>query len=252
MPSWTNCSRTNPMQALAFYIDAPLQSWGSASKFQHRETNRFPTKSAIVGLIAAALGVDKHSENEAARLAPIIDLKLTVVRLEKKLHPSSRVTDFHTVGGGYDKKKLWEKMSIPHKASGAPFGTVITRRSYLVDARFIALLEGDSVILEQIKKALENPKWGIWFGRKTCIPASPLSPIIEDLKETALEAMLNFLPGELPAPLETFEYQEEVTESPEDANGLFYQSDQPVAFGKHHGAVPAAYRARGVLQNRPA
>ena len=101
--------KIDPMQALAFYIDAPLQSWGSASKFQHRETNRFPTKSAIVGLIAAAMGINKHSEDEATELAPIVDLKLTVVRLEKKAKPSSRFTDFHTVGGGYDKKKLWEK-----------------------------------------------------------------------------------------------------------------------------------------------
>ena len=239
------------MQALAFYIDAPLQSWGSASKFQHRETNRFPTKSAIVGLIAAAMGIDKHSDNEAAKLAPIVNLKLTVVRLEKKAKPSSRFTDFHTVGGGYDKKKLWEKMSIPHKASGAPFGAVITRRTYLTDARFIALLEGDLEVLTQIETALKDPKWGIWFGRKTCIPASPLSPIIKDSKETVLEAMLDFLPGKSPAPLETFEYQEEIKKSPEAVDGLFYQSDQPIAFGKHHGAVPAAYRARGVLQKRP-
>ena len=88
--------KIDPMQALAFYIDAPLQSWGSASKFQHRETNRFPTKSAIVGLIAAAMGINKHSEDEATELAPIVDLKLTVVRLEKKAKPSSRFTDFHT------------------------------------------------------------------------------------------------------------------------------------------------------------
>ena len=121
------------MQALAFYIDAPLQSWGSTSRFNYRETNRFPTKSAIVGLIAAALGIDKHSESETTALAPVAGLKLTVVRLEKKAKPSSRFTYFHTVGGGYDKKKLWEKMSIPHKASGAPFGTGITRRSYLTD-----------------------------------------------------------------------------------------------------------------------
>lgn len=248
----THFSGTNPMQALAFYIDAPLQSWGSASKFQYRETNRFPTKSAIVGLIAAALGVNKHGEEEATALAPIIDLKLTVVRLEKKAKSSSRFTDFHTVGGGYDKKKLWEKMSIPAKANGASPNTVLTYRSYLTDACFVALLEGDSVILTQVKTALENPRWGIWFGRKTCIPASPLSPLIKDSRDTVFKSLLHkIFPDQSPADFDTFERQEEITENPEDVDELFYQSDQPIAFGKHHGPVPAAYRARGVRQHRP-
>ena len=39
------------MDSLAFYLDAPLQSWGASSKFQHRQTNSFPTKSAVVGLL---------------------------------------------------------------------------------------------------------------------------------------------------------------------------------------------------------
>ena len=108
------------MPALAFYIDAPLQSWGASSKFQYRETNSFPTKSALIGLLAAALGIDKHGANEATDLQAIANLKLTVVRLNKPKQQPSRLTDFHTVGGGYNKKALlWEKMSIPKKASGA-------------------------------------------------------------------------------------------------------------------------------------
>lgn len=238
------------MQALAFYIDAPLQSWGGSSKFQHRETNRFPTKSAIVGLIAAAMGIDKHSDNEVTELAAIVDLKLTVVRLEKPKIASSRFTDFHTVGGGYDKKKLWEKMSIPAKANGASPNTVLTYRSYLTDSKFIVLLEGGPETLAQIKNALEDPVWGIWFGRKACLPASPLSPRIEDSREVAFEALLESLPGQSPESLKDFEYQEEI-DAEAASDDAFYQSDQPIAFGKHHGAVPAAYRARGLRQHRP-
>jgi CRISPR system Cascade subunit CasD len=239
------------MTTLAFYIDAPLQSWGDSSKFQHRETNSFPTKSALIGVIAAALGIDKHQANEATELQPLVDLRLTVVKLGNDKLPLSRFTDFHTIGGGYDKKApLWEKMSIPRKASGAPFGTVITHRSYLTDAAFVALLEGESDILNQVQAALENPVWGIWFGRKTCLPASPLSPHIGNSRQAALDALLAFLPRQTPAPLETFEYQEE-TKPDATSDGTFYQSDQPIAFGKHHGAVPAAYRARGIRQHRP-
>lgn len=239
------------MSALAFYIDAPLQSWGASSKFQHRDTNSFPTKSAVVGLIASALGIDKHQAKESELLRPIAVLKLTVVRLLRAAIPPTRFTDFHTVGGGYSKKApLWEKMSIPPKASGAPFGTVITHRAYLTDTTFAVLLEGDSEQLQRIQSALLDPIWGVWFGRKTCLPASPLTPTLGDDRQDALNRLLETLPGQSPAPLDAFEYQEEVSAS-DDANGIFYQSDQPVAFGEHHGAVPAPYRARGIRQHRP-
>lgn len=233
------------MAALSFYIDSPMQSWGVSSKFQYRETNEFPTKSAVVGLIAAAMGIDKHASEEVDRLQPIVKLRCTVVKLEKRAGSTTRLQDFHTVGGGYDKKEsLYQKLSIPVKASGAPFGTVITRRSYLTDASFAVLLDGDSALLETVRAALLDPVWGVWFGRKTCLPATPLSPQIADTQQGALDALLSFLPEHEPAALDSLEYQEELEE------GDFFQSDTPVAFGKHHGAVPLAYRARGVHHHR--
>jgi len=249
------------MPSLAFYIDAPMQSWGASSKFTYRETSSFPTKSALVGLIAGALGIDKHLSNESALLQPIANLKLTVVRLQKAKTGSSRLSDFHTVGAGYTPINgrdncSWQAMMCNHKASGgvkktngSPDG-VITHRSYLTDARFAALLEGEENVLQRIQSALLDPVWGVWFGRKTCLPASPLTPTLGDTRQEAFEQLLQALPYMEPAPLEQFEYQEEVT-SPQTADGTFYQSDQPIAFGQHHGAVPAAYRARELRQHRP-
>ena len=52
--------------------------------------------------------------------------------------------------------------------------TVQTYRHYLLDARFGVLLEGPSLLLEKVAAALRNPKWGVWLGRKCCLPASPL------------------------------------------------------------------------------
>lgn len=249
------------MPALAFYIDAPMQSWGASSKFQYRETNRFPTKSAVVGLIAGALGIDKHQVNESEQLRPIAELQLTVVRLHKSKIDPSRFTDFHTVGAGYkpingSDKSSWQAMMCNHKASGGVKKTngipdgVITHRSYLTDASFAALLQGDEKTLQSIHSALLDPVWGIWFGRKTCLPASPLTPTLGDDRQDALNRLLEALPGMEPAPIQSFEYQEEVV-ADGDADGIFYQSDQPVAYGAHHGAVPTPYRARGICQCRP-
>lgn len=229
---------------LAFLIDAPLQSWGAASKFQRRETESWPTKSALVGVLAAALGIDKDAPDEAAGIAPLAALCFSVFRCPKPA-PSTRLTDFHTIGGGYDKSNPFEKLYIPRKADGSSPNTVITRRTYLTDARFIALFQGDRATLERAAAALLDPVWGVWFGRKTCIPAEPLSPVIAANPREALAALLQKLgndPTELPA-------LEGMTELPGD--GRFYQADQPVAFGQHHGAIPAAYLSRPVRRLAP-
>jgi len=233
------------MPALAFHLDSPMQSWGTSSRFQYRETDPFPSKSGIIGLIAAALGIDKHAPDEAGRLAPLTALHFTTLRLPRP-NDVTRLIDFHTIGGGYDKKRsAAEKMSIPQKASGAPFGTVITRRSYLTDAAFIAILTGDDAsLLAQIQASLFDPVWGVWFGRKTCIPASPLSPIIAPSPRQALADLLHTL-GREPAEIGVLEG---ITEA--DGSGAWFPPDQPIAFGQHHGAAPEPYLSRPVRRLR--
>ena len=43
-------------EVLVLRLAGPLQSWGSSSRFTRRSTEAFPTKSGIVGLLAAAQG----------------------------------------------------------------------------------------------------------------------------------------------------------------------------------------------------
>lgn len=249
------------MPSISFYLDAPMQSWGTSSKFQYRETGAFPSKSAVIGLVAAALGIDKNRPDETAQLAPICNLRFTAVKLPKP-HPVNRFTDFHTVGGGYTPKDgrdstSWEAMMCNHKASGgikktsgSP-DTVITRRSYLTDAAFAAILEGnDEALLKKIQLALLDPVWGIWFGRKTCLPATPLTPTIANSPQEALDALLQIIPGLENQSLENCEYQAEVQPGATFDEGIFFQSDQPTAFGAHQGPVPAPYQARGIIHHR--
>ena len=44
------------MSTLLLRLAGPLQAWGCESKFEKRRTGREPTKSAVVGLLAAAMG----------------------------------------------------------------------------------------------------------------------------------------------------------------------------------------------------
>ena len=219
--------------ALAFFLDGPLQSWGVSSRFQRRGSESFPTKSGVLGLLAAALGIDKNAEDEAEHLAPIRQLRLTVYRVEplERSHPVVRLEDFHTVGGGYDAKDPVERLRISHKASGGPSTTIITHRTYLTDARFAVVLEGDSAVLERCREALQDPRWGVWFGRKSCLPASPLAPTPAPTGEESLNQLLTKLGTASSTTWQAVEGREEVA-AVGHSTGVWFAPDQPVSFGK--------------------
>ncbi|MCK4547404.1 MAG: type I-E CRISPR-associated protein Cas5/CasD [Candidatus Eisenbacteria sp.] len=157
-----------PEPVLALLLDGPMQSWGHQSRFNRRTTLFYPTRSGIVGILAAAMGIPRGDRSRLAELAPSY-LGVTVLGLGE----CGCWMDYHTVGGGYDARA--ERWSIPRKASGAARHTVLTDREYLSDAKFGTLLTGSAALLKRCDEALRNPKWGIWLGRKCCIPAQPVN-----------------------------------------------------------------------------
>jgi CRISPR system Cascade subunit CasD len=210
--------------ALAIYLDAPLQSWGVSSRFQRRGTESAPSKSGVLGLIAAAMGIDKHGPDESERLAPLSACRFSVFPLAtgENTAPVLRLEDFHTVGGGYDRDEPVDKLRIARKASGGVSTTIVTRRFYLEQARFAALIEGDSGILQKAAAALEDPVWGVWFGRKCCLPAAPLLPTLASSISKALDALLQKTGSRI------------VGEGriEQDGDGAWHHPDQPVSFGR--------------------
>jgi CRISPR system Cascade subunit CasD len=204
---------------LALILDAPLQSWGFSSRFQRRTTELHPTKSGVIGLISAAMGLAKASPEEGEWLPRLSGLRMTSIALPRS--DFRRLEDFHTTGGGYDKKT--QPQFIPRKASGGPSDNpTVSRRQYLLEARFGVILGGDRLVLERAATALEDPIWGVWFGRKSCIPAEP---ILRGMFQTRTEAERALI-GD--APIEQFTRLEEVANF--DAGTDSY-TDQPVSFG---------------------
>lgn len=139
---------------LALRFDAPMQSWGVRSRFINRFTATEPTKSGVVGLLAAALGVERTDEEAIRRLA---DLRMGVrVDREGLLERDYQVTQ--------DVPNTEEKN---HR-------TVVSHRYYLADALFLVVLEGPSEELERLEGAVRRPHWPLFFGRKAFVPAAPL------------------------------------------------------------------------------
>ena len=228
-----------------------MQAWGASSRFPRRDTLPHPTKSGIIGMIAAALGIDKFAATEASELEPLRQLKLAtfaVPRLDRwgKCLPINRLQDFHTLGGGYDSKNPAEKEHLPRKAGGGSSpNAVITRRDYLLDSCFLIALTGSQDTLDRILPALCNPKWGTWLGRKCCIPSIPIIGNIGANLQAIADLTLTKA-GLTTAALETYDRTLE-----EDGIGSFTQLDQPSAFAARSYQTRKLIRRRGKIPDTP-
>lgn len=209
---------------LALRLDGPLQSWGFDSQYNRRNTGLMPTKSAIAGMCCAALGLARGSDKEQEFLSSFIAVRMTAIAIPrnraKKELQVRRLQDYHTVQN-------------TRRANGVINNDcVLTHRQYLTDAAFGVILEGDAVLLGKIAVALSDPHWGIWLGRKACIPSAPVLVGLKGnwdnplrlLKEDRDDA-LRLLIGD--KSLESFTRQEEVETFADGCDSL---PDAPISF----------------------
>jgi CRISPR system Cascade subunit CasD len=209
---------------LALRLEGPLQSWGFDSQYNRRNTGLMPTKSAIAGMCCAAFGYPRGSDKEHAFLASFGSVMITAIAisriLSKKELPVRRLQDFHTVQNTRRAKGSINK------------DCVLTYRQYLMDATFGILLEWGAVLLGEIATALADPKWGIWLGRKSCIPSAPvlaglkenwdnLLHLVKESRDDALHLLIE------DKGLELFTRQEELDSF---ADGRDTLPDEPVSF----------------------
>ncbi len=168
------------MHTLLLRLAAPLQSWGTASRFQERDTAPEPTKSGVLGLLCAAMGVDR---GDWAGLAPLAALRFGV----RRDRPGVAGHDYHSAGGGKSEGIMKADGSL--SADG-----IISKRHCLADAAFLAGLEGeDRTLLEKADAALRNPVWPLFLGRKSFVPSLPVW--LEDgLRDDTLENALRTYP----------------------------------------------------------
>lgn len=177
---------------LLLWLQAPLQSWGHDSKFGRRDTLNFPTKSGVMGLVCCAMGKDGAQKEFLAEFAPLKQTVLSFVRKNHKDEKTDReplLRDFHMVGSGYDDKDPWATLLIPKTADGKKAvggGAKMTYRYYLQDAYFAVVLEVPNERAETIAKALENPKWDLFLGRKSCVPTDLVYRGVFDIEDDAI------------------------------------------------------------------
>jgi CRISPR system Cascade subunit CasD len=145
------------MSTLLLRLAAPLQAWGGESKFERRVTNREPTKSGVIGMLAAALG--RRRDESIDDLAALC----FGVRIDQ---PGQMVKDFHTA------RKL-----LPRKKGSFidEYESYVTLRYYLADAVFLVGLEGETKGIKELEDAVNSPVFPLYLGRRSCPPCGRVS-----------------------------------------------------------------------------
>lgn len=223
------------MATLLLRLAAPLQSWGADSKFETRKTEREPTKSGVIGLLAAALGLRR---DDAAGLQPLCGLRFGV-RIDRE---GEFLVDFHTAGNPTP-----QQVRAARRKGKAPDAPYVTRRYYLADAVFLVGLESeDETLLQNLAWALGHPVYPLFLGRRSCPPTLPLCLGIRPLPlETALRAE----PALSPAAAGQGPRRRIVADADPDRSGAVPRRDLPRSFSPIHRqyAYRAVVESEGVL-----
>lgn len=149
------------MATLLLRLVGPMQSWGTTSRFDQRDTGKEPSKSGVIGLLAAALGIERENWE---KLKPLTRLSMGV----RHDRPGIPKRDYQTAGCAETDTII--------KADGTPSKDgVVSQRFYLADASFLVGLNGeDRNLLETIHEGLRDPIWPLALGRKSYAPSEPI------------------------------------------------------------------------------
>jgi len=134
------------MKTIILKLAGPLQSWGTSSKYETRHTDRYPSKSAIVGILAASFGFPR--DDACIQRFNVLDF---AVRVDQ---PGELLDDYHVarrISPGGELEDTW-----------------VTHRYYLQDAVFVAALgSSDENLIDQIEYALKHPYFQPFLGRRS-------------------------------------------------------------------------------------
>jgi len=138
------------MKTILLKFAGPLQSWGTSSHFESRHTDLYPSKSAVIGMIAAACGF-RRSEDEKIR----------------------RLNQLHFAVRADQEGRIMEDYQTAHKYKYSPDPveerTYVTHRYYLEDAVFLAAVgHEDDQWMADIEEALRHPYFQLYMGRRSC------------------------------------------------------------------------------------
>ena len=135
------------MRTIVMKFSGPLQSWGTGSNFETRHTDFYPSKSAVIGIIAASFGYFREDSDSLKKLNQLS----YGVRIEQS---GNLLRDYH--------------IAQKYKRNGGFERTYVTNRYYLEDAIFlVAISHEDDDFIAEIEHALRHPYYQCFMGRRS-------------------------------------------------------------------------------------
>lgn len=164
------------MRYLLFRLYGPMSSWGDIAVGETRPSFAYPTKSAVLGLVAGAMGIRRDEEEKHRALAEEIGFAVQVEFMGRPL------SDYHTAQVPSGKERYCTRRQ---ELSGdkSELNTILSTRAYRTDGLYIIVLwprkrgEWD---IEQIRVKLEHPEFVPYLGRKSCPSALPFEAQVVD------------------------------------------------------------------------
>jgi len=180
---------------LLFRLYGPLASWGEVAVGEERPSALHPTRSALLGLVAAALGLRHDASTEHGELGRTLRFTVRVASAGVPLR------DYHTAQVAAPRRgRVDATREAQLRGRRDELETVLSRRDYRCDALYdvAAWHEGDRPRweLEALAGALERPVFALYLGRKSCPLGLPTSPRVI----AAPSAAAAFEGAELPLP----------------------------------------------------
>jgi len=188
---------------LVFRLYGPMASWGDIAMGEYRPSFAHPSKSAVIGLLAAALGIRRDEEERQKDFADSCTYAVQVDAMGNLLR------DYHTVqvpssGIGQNRKIFLTRRA---ELAETELNTILSSRDYRCDAFYTVATsfnDGAPYSAQQLAEALRRPVFTLYLGRKSCPLALPLCPRVVNAatikevfaKVTASDELLNLVRSE--------------------------------------------------------
>lgn len=172
------------MHVLLLRLDAPMMSFGDVAVDYRRPVAPHPAQAMVTGLIGNALGYCRHETHLLSRLQDRLRLASRIDR------GGVQFRDYQTVDLserspwmlGTKQGVGWTTRGRVEERGGGPdakTGTHIRFRDFWADRIATLALTLDppeeTPTLAEVEKAFQEPARPLFVGRKSCLPASPLS-----------------------------------------------------------------------------
>ncbi len=156
-----------------------LSAYGLQTFDVHRRANHFPTRSAIIGLLAAALGITRKEQSTLYELSENLAIAVQVNQTGEKM------VDYHTV------------QNFRSPMGKIQNGTKPTYREYWCDSEHTFAISASNELIEKLAAAVKSPKFTLFQGRKSCPLTRPLFEKLIDESNPAIALKIGCETGQI-------------------------------------------------------